>query len=289
MVSIIIINYLQKELVDQCVTSIFETIKTYPFEVIVVNNSPSQSLSELTVKFPAVKIIDNENKGFSQANNLAASMSNGEYLLFLNGDTIFKNDFLKDMTDRASKIEFGVIGLKLLNEDGTFQLSFWKENNFINEIHNKNAEKEFIEKNKSYINKVENAHKVICEEDWVSGASLFIRKENFLKIGGFDERFFLYYEDAEICKRFKKAGYKIYYYPFSEIIHLKGINVDAFTFQSKTYYYAKDSQLYYYSKHASMLNRIILRIYLFVKFLFLSVITFKKINIKILGRIIGIS
>ena len=286
MVSIIIINYFQKELLLQCLSSIYKCISSYPFEIIIVNNSTGQKLDEISSEFPDTTIIPNENRGFSQANNLAAGRSKGEYLLFLNADTIFQNDFLKDLISSAEKIKFGAIGLKLYNSDGTFQLSFWKENNFFNEISNKKSEQQFAARNKQYMNAIEDSHKELSEVEWVTGASLFVKKEIYNEVGGYDEDYFLFYEDADLCRKFMDHGYKIYFFPGSRIIHLKGENANP-SYQSSTYYFVKDSQLLYYNKHADIFNRILLRIYLFFRFLLLSLLTFKKINFKILGRVLS--
>jgi hypothetical protein len=286
MVSIIIINYRQKNLLTQCVQSIFDKLASYPFEVIIINNSPEDDLSQIAGEFQ-VRIIENENKGYPQANNIGAGRSRGEYLLFLNADTIVKNDFLKNSVELFKDKEIGAIGLKLLNEDRSFQLSFWKENNFINEFLNKNDEKAFQRKNKKIIQKFGKRYTNVSEVDWVTGAAMLVPRDTFKKIGGFDEDYFLFYEDADFCKRLKSAGYKIIFYPFSEIIHLKGENVNE-RFSDETYFFAKQSQLTYYRKHNNLFNRILLRFYLVTKFSLLSILTFKKINFEILLLALGL-
>lgn len=286
MVSVIIINYKQGELLRKCVKTIFEKISSYPFEIIIVNNSPEEDLSSIRTN-SEVEILVNENKGFSQASNLGVKHSNGEYLFFLNADTIIRNDFLKDSIEKLKDESVGAIGLKLCNDDGSFQLSFWKENTFLNEIRNKRDERLFQHRNRNEIQKIESRYTNVSEVEWVSGAAMLIRKEVFNKIGGFDEDYFLFYEDADICKGLKNAGYKIMFYPFSEIVHLKGENVNE-RFSDETYFYAKQSQLIYYRKHNNLLNRFFLRIYLISKFSLLSTLTFKKINFEILLLTLGL-
>jgi GT2 family glycosyltransferase len=122
---------------------------------------------------------------------------------------------------------------------------------------------------------------------WVTGAAMILRKNVFEEIGGFDEKFFLFYEDADLCKRLTDAGYKIYYFPFSKIVHFKGENVNT-DFESSTYFYSKQSQLLYYKKHNSFFDNLLLKIYLFFKFLFLYLVTFRKINLDILLLVLGI-
>jgi GT2 family glycosyltransferase len=287
LISIIIINYKQKKLLLDCIKSIYDVFQSNPYEVIVISNSPEENINFLQDEYKNLKIIKNENKGFAQANNLGAGHSKGNYLLFLNCDTIIENDFLQDLMKNFRVKEFGAAGLRLQNPDGSFQLSFWKENTFFNEISNKKAEKLFKEKNIDYINQISNSHNSVTTVEWVSGAALFIRKNIFDEIGGFNEKYFLFYEDADLCKRLKDKNLSIYFFPNSEIIHFKGENVNR-EFTDSTYYFSKESQILYYNIHNNLLNRFLLRIYLFSKFLVLSLITFKKINLKILKLSLGI-
>ncbi|HAY33249.1 MAG TPA: glycosyltransferase family 2 protein [Ignavibacteria bacterium] len=286
MVSIIIINYNQKTLLKDCLDSVYEKFR-FEFEVIVINNSPNENLEELKQLYRNIIILNNSNRGYSNANNLGAKNSSGSNLLFLNADTKIVTAPGDDLFKLLDNPETGAVGLKLFNEDGTFQLSFWKENNFLNEISNKNEEKEFEKRNAIAIGLKETEYSGIKEVDWVTGAALAIRKDVFLKAGGFDEKFFLFYEDADLCKRLKDAGYKNMFYPFCNIIHYKGEIVNQ-NFQTDTYYYSKESQLYYYRKHCGILDRVSLRFYLFVKFFILTVTGFKKLNAQILMLTMGV-
>ena len=286
MISIIIVNFNQKRFLKPCLGSIYENFRSYPFEIIVVNNSPSEDLKDLQTEY-GFKLIQNENRGYSQANNLGVTHSSGKYLFFLNADTLIRSDFLKDFADRFSGKDFGAAGIKLYNEDETFQLSFWKENTFFNEAENKKDEKHFRERDKDYMADKEGKYGDIKEVDWVTGAAMIIPKDVFKKINGFDEKYFLFYEDADICKTLSDSGYKNYFYPFSSTVHYKGENVNP-EFRSNSYYYSKESQLIYYKKHNNLLNNMLLRLYLFIRFSFLYMTTFKKINLRILKLTLGI-
>ena len=287
MVSIIIINYRQKLLLRNCINSIFDVIKSYPFEIIIVNNSPEENLDSLKIDYPSIKLINYENKGFASANNKGVKYSAGEYLFFLNADSIIKTDFLRNFINSFKDKEFGAAGLKLYNSDDTFQLSFWKENTFLNEVDNKKAEKLFKKRNLNLINDIEYQYCDITEVDWTSGAAMIIRKDIFERIKGFDERFFLFYEDADICKRLRNGGFKVYFYPFCKITHFKGENVNE-EFRNVTYFYSKLSQILYYKIHNSFFERFILRFYLIFKFAILSLITLKKINFDVFKLSLGI-
>lgn len=286
MISIIIVNYRQKDFLEKCIRSIYETFLSYPFETIIVNNSPAEDLHSFGSRYANLKIILNENRGYSQANNLAAKNSAGKYLFFLNADTEIRSDFLKTFTDEFEHRQFGAAGMKLHNTDGSFQLSFWKEVNFRNERINKHAEKMFKERNEHFISELEKEYDDVKAVDWVSGAAMIIRKDIFENIGGFDENFFLFYEDADICKRLTDNGFTNYFFPFAGIIHHKGENVND-QFHSDTYYHSKESQLLYYKTHNSVKDNVLLRSYLFIKFLFLYAVTFRKINRDILLLTLG--
>ena len=282
MVSIIIINYKQKDLVRNCVQSIRKVIRS-PYEIIIVNNSPE----EIIEVREGVNVIPNENRGFSQANNLAATQAKGEYLLFLNADTEIRNDFLEGAVKALDEKNTGAKGMKMYNPDGTFQLSFWEENTFSNEKMNKRSEEKFRARDAEFIDQVEKSYSDIKKVDWVSGAAMLIKKDIFEKIGGFNEDYFLFYEDADLCKRLTDAGYVIYFYPESDIIHLKGENVNE-EFSGKTYFYAKQSQLLYYQKHNSLFQRLLLRLYLLTKFGFKYLTSFRSIYLKIILLVLGL-
>ncbi len=285
--SIIIINFRQKEFTLNCVKSVFENIRTSDFEVIIINNSPEDDLSGLEKEFQGIRIIPNSNKGFSQANNLGAKHAGGKYLFFLNADTVLRSDFTADFLKEFGNREFGAAGLKLFNTDGTFQLSSGKEINFLNEIKNKKEELKFRERDIRFIEEKEKEMSRITEADWVTGAAIIIKKEEFIKYGGFDETYFLYYEDSDLCKRLKDAGFKNYFYPFSDIVHIKGENAGA-DFVSVNYYNSKRSQLIYYKKHNNIFENILLRSYLFFKFSVKYILTFNKINLSIIKLTLGV-
>jgi GT2 family glycosyltransferase len=282
--SIIIVSYKQENLLNNCISSIYNTFKSSTFEVIVINNSPENKLPRFNL--PNIKIIETENYGYANANNIGVKNANGEYLFFLNADTIIKNDFLTDFEKEFSGKEFGAVGIGLCYPDGGFQPSCYLENNFINEIKNKNLEKIFKENNTFKKQSVEKKYTTVQKTDWVSGAAMIIKKEIFNKIGGFDERFFLFYEDADICKRLTDAGYDVFYYPGSKIVHLKGENVNS-EFNNITYYFSKKSQLLYYKLHNSYVQNLLIRAYLITKYTVLRVLNPNRMNILVFKLLLG--
>jgi|WetSurMetagenome_2_1015567.scaffolds.fasta_scaffold17361_2 GT2 family glycosyltransferase len=282
--SIIIVNYKQENLLKNCISSIYNTFKSSTFEVIIINNSPENKLASFNL--PNIKIIETKNYGYANANNIGVKNASGKYLFFLNADTIIKNDFLSDFEKEFSEKEFGAVGLELCYTDGGFQPSCYLENNFLNEIKNKKLEIIFKKKNAVKKSEIEKKYSTIRKVDWVSGAGMIVKKDIFKKIGGFDERFFLFYEDADICKRLKNEGFCIYYFPFSKIIHLKGENVNA-EFNNITYYFSKKSQLLYYKLHNSFIQNLLIRTYLIVKFSALRIINPSRMNILVFKLLFG--
>ena len=292
--SIIIVNYNQRDFLLACIDSVYSVFESCPFEIIILNNSPDEDLVLIPKQVRDdkcrqknnLKIIQNSNTGFSRSNNLGAREAEGEYLFFLNADTIITNDFLRIFCERFDKDSFGAVGLRLSYPDGSFQLSAYRENNFVNEIKNKKAEKAFKKINNEIIPEIRGFYSREREVDWVSGAAFVMRKSVFEEIGGFDERFFLFYEDADICRRLRNKGHRVIFWTEADIIHYKGENVNK-SFSSDTYFHSKESQLLYYKLHNNIIQNITLRVYLFLRFGVLTLVTFKNINFRILKLILG--
>ncbi len=282
--SIIIINHKQEDLLKKCLTSIYSTFKSSAFEVIVIDNSCDGKPSSYDL--PNFRILESENYGYATANNLGAKKAKGKYLFFLNADTEVRNDFLDEIDREFSEKEFGAIGLKLINPDGSFQPSCYLENKFLNEFKNKKLEMIFKGDDEEEKSRIEKEFLNTDKVDWVSGAAMIIRRKVFESIGGFDERYFLFYEDADICKRLSEKGYEIYYYPKAEVMHLKGENVNK-NFYDVTYYFSKKSQILYYKTHNNFIQRILIRVYLVCKFSILCLINPSRINIFILKLVLG--
>jgi len=245
--SIIVVNYKTKNLTENCINSIFTFFKN-DFEVILVdNNSSDGSIEYLERNFKdKIKIIkNNKNKGFGVANNIGVKIAKGECLFFLNSDTIIKNDFLFSVDSLFNKDKkIGIISPELILKNGNRQnYAYGKFPKILNIIFNKIKNRE---KNKNNI----------IETDWVSGASLIIRKKIFNSVNGFDKNFFMYFEDIDLCKRVKELGYKIIVNLNFKIIHLGGQSIKIFT-KRKKYYYL--SQNYFYRKHHGFFKMLIIK------------------------------
>lgn len=279
--SIIIVNHNQKDFLVKCIGSVRKNL-TGSYEIIVVDNSDKKD----DYGIENVIIIKSPNKGFAHACNLASKNTSGKYLFFLNADTEFRKNFIPVFEKNLSGNEFGAAGPGLVFPDGKFQLSYWHDNTFFGEIKNKKLEEGFKNNDTALISEYSSG-KSIREADWLSGAAMIIPKHIFESVGGFNEAFFLFYEDADICKRIEQAGYKILYIPFDGLVHYKGENVND-NFSGDTYFYSKKSQLLYYKLHNVLIQRLLLRLYLFFKFGFLS-FKGRRVNKKIFKMLLGMS
>lgn len=234
-ISFIIINYKDSPYLDKCIASIFKNATNFPREIIIVNN-----LSKYFNISQNVKILEiSENKGFGNACNIGAREAQGKIFCFLNPDTeMISNDFEKIISEFEKDKKIGIIGPKLINENNNIQeWCVGVERNFWDI-----AKNNFGLKSSQKIWKSEK--KTECA--WVSGASMFIRKDLFEKLGGFDEKFFLYFEDTDLCKRARNLNYKILYFPKFTVKHFGGRSFDSIKEQKKHYYSSQD---YYFEKH----------------------------------------
>lgn len=226
--SIIIVNYNVKEFLKNLLHSIHKATQNLSIEIIVVDNaSDDGSLEMIKEKFPDVILIANEkNFGFGKANNIGLEKARGKYILLINPDTLVSEDtFTKLIKFFNSHPEAGMVGCKILNPDGTLQLacrrSFpgpWTSFTKVTGLSNLFPKsKLFARYNLTYLDENQT-----YEVDAISGSFMMFRKEVYEKVGGFDEQFFMYGEDLDLCYRVQKAGYKIYYVHTTQIIHYKG-------------------------------------------------------------------
>jgi GT2 family glycosyltransferase len=165
--------------------------------------------------------------------------------------------------------EIGVIGPKLLFPDGSFQISFSPTISIKGEIEAKRLHN--YAQSPTKLNRLEQDCKQTKEVDIVVGAAFFIRADLFHSLGGFDEKFFMYFEESDLCQRVKNAGYKVLYTPEVSLIHIRGHSVNRIAHKMVVEY--RRSQIYYYKKHRPMWERLILRVYLFTKFFYEFAIT----------------
>ena len=264
--SIILVNYNDRTHVGACLSGILVEKGGVDLEVIVVDNASSDGSPELIrERFSEVLFIaSEENLGFSCANNKGFQQSSGEFILFLNTDTRIDPGTLESLLSwmRANP-DCGGIGPLLFDERKEFQVSFGGSRGFFPEM----RDKLFLNSLwKRRIRKMQNP----SDTDWISAACLLVRRSAFKSVDGFDERFFLYFEDIDLCLRIRQAGWRLTVLPDVQVFHAGGASTSALSLRSRYFY--RQSQLYYYEKHNSRISRLLLRVFLRVNFMFLFVI-----------------
>ncbi len=213
--SIIIVNYNVKEFLLNLLASLEKASKNISSEIIVVdNNSTDDSILSVKQKYPSVITIENEkNVGFGIANNQGLEIANGENILLINPDTLVKEDTLETMIKFLDDNgEVGMAGCKVLNPDGTLQLacrrSFprpWVSFTKVVGLSKMFPQsKLFAKYNLTYLDENDSN-----EVDAISGSFMMLKKEVYEKVGGFDQDFFMYGEDLDLCYRIQQAGYKV--------------------------------------------------------------------------------
>lgn len=226
-VSYIIVNFRTPDLVLHCIGSIREHTKTQPFEIIVIDNaSNDDSASKLGHLADVTFVANPDNIGFGAANNQGAEMAYGRYLFFLNSDTLLLGDavdsFVRFM-DQPSNRQVGCCGGDLVNERMEKQVSYGNFPSLKGIVFEMGFHRFFRRKFEEELSiGVKNMGVKVRAVDYVSGADMFVRKEMFTMLGGFDTDFFLYFEETEFAYRMKKAGYYSALLPSVQIMHLEG-------------------------------------------------------------------
>ena len=222
-VSIIIVNYKSQEKTLVCLESIVGAdMGGLLYEIIIVdNNSKDDSAKIIKKTYPKIKIIKSEkNLGMGGGNNLGIKAAQAEFILILNPDTIVEKDAIKILYNFIkSDKQIGVAGPKLLNTNNTLQYSCLRFPKFYTPILRRTFLGKFAKKYLDNFLMKDYDHKEIKEVDWMLGSCLMVRKNILNKINGFDERFFMYFEDIDLCGRVWQDGFKVVYNPQAIVIH----------------------------------------------------------------------
>lgn len=266
--SIVIVNYNTAPLLFNCLCSIYENFPKPEWEIIVVdNNSLDHSVEMLREKFKQVQIINNKvNAGFAAANNQGAAQSSGEYVLFLNSDTLVCPQSLPKMIEfMAGHEKVGAMGPLLIGPAGKIiQMSWGWHPSFFGEMLQKYFTPENVQQSKLVNTLVKLLQKKVRPVAHVAGAGLLVRQKAFAAAGGFDQNLALYFEEPDLCYRLSQAGWKIVFNPEIKIVHLLGQTAQNIWQKKKLIY--RQSQLYFYRKHASFWERACLVNYLYLKY-----------------------
>ncbi len=263
--SIILVNFNDAAHLPECLSSIEANAGGGGVEVIVVDNASTDGSPALVAeRFPRVTLIRNErNEGFGRANNIAVRQSRGELALFMNTDVVLYPGVLELLLgEMRAHPDTGIVGPALLTPAGPFQASFGGRTSFFAEL----AKKGFLNGLRTRALRKDRSRR---EVRWVSGAFLLVRRGAFLEAGGFDERFFLYFEDIDLCERILGKGWKVVFLPAAVSLHYGGATTSVRRLRSRVEY--RKSQLRFYRKHGSTVSLFLLKAYLRLSLAGLSV------------------
>jgi GT2 family glycosyltransferase len=230
-ISVIIVNYNLAQEIENCLNSLIPILNSsgkINYEVIIVDNdSPDKSLQEVEKKFKQNNIrfyYLEENTGFGKGNNFGFSKASGEYICFLNPDTIVKHDiFLHIIALFESDKSIGIIGPKQQVRSPFFDFSAGFSPNIFFELFNLFGVGVFLEGFIiSLLTGLKKDHKI--KVNWILGAAIFIRSDLFRKVNGFDRDYFMFFEEVDLCNKVLKQNLRILYCPQFEIYHIGSVS-----------------------------------------------------------------
>jgi GT2 family glycosyltransferase len=224
-ISVIIVNWNAKNLLRDCLNSLFKTVHNFLFEVIVVDNASSDgSVAMLETEFPSVvRIVNKENKGFGAANNQAFAIMKGKYALLLNTDTVVKPEAVKKIWDFCeANDKAAIVCGQLLNADGSKQNSIASFPSLLTLAANTSL-LEYLFPGRYPSKRYK--HTFPVEVDSAIGACMMIRKKALDEAGTFDERYFFFFEETDLAYTMRLQGWKIYQVPDALIYHLQGQSI----------------------------------------------------------------
>ncbi len=252
--SIIIVSFNTRDVLLDCLTSVYANTEDISFEVIVVDNASIDNTSaSISESFPDVRLICNDiNKGFSAANNQGICESTGKNIAFLNPDTcLVENSFKKICGYLMEHSEFSILGPGIIDESGQpSPTRLWEDTPY-------DAACKIL----GFYNPSNELQRMKDDEEAlvISGCCFVVRRELFEEVGLFDENYFLYNEEDDFCRRARKSGKRIRFFPETKIQHLLGRSTHQPEHREKVIVETYKSNLYFYSKYYSWSWNIILR------------------------------
>ena len=255
-VSIIIVSYNTCDLTLQCLNSIYKETHDVTFEIIVVDNASTDcSVDSIRSLYPSVIVIASaENLGFGRANNLGAQQAKGKYLFLLNSDTLLLDNVVYSLFEYMESLpistKIACCGTSLLDHDKRPVISGGNFPSLLQDFSDLGFRYLYprFYRSRLAVGKTFDGENAI-EVDYISGADVFVNRMIFNRLQGFDEDYFMYYEDTDFFLRLRESGYKALILPFLHILHLeaasfkgkhsfKAIRIGLF-YKSKTLYYKK--------------------------------------------------
>ena len=260
-VSIIIISYNSPNYLEKCIKSIIYFTQDVSYEIIVIdNNSKEKNVRMIKAKFPDVILIENKkNYGFGRANNQGVKIAKGKYIALINSDIeLIENTLIEMFKIVEKKSEIKCLGIQLLNEDGSIQKSFYKYPSLLGRFLVLTGINKLLKPNsflqKLYTNYLDGQH--LIKVDVISGAFMLLVKDIFKEVGGFDENYFLYHEEIDLCYRINQGVHKTYCYLNEKVIH-KGKHLET-PLNEFVFYHRNRSILYYFFKNYNKISLVVL-------------------------------
>ncbi len=226
-VSVVIVSYNTRDVLRRCLTTLDDEARQVPLETLIVDNGSRDGSVEMVAReFPHVRLIQaGKNLGFAAANNVLFRFGQGKYLVLLNSDAFLLPGSLRRALDRMeAEPNTGLGGGRLIGEDGSWQPSARLFPSVFNDFlsltglaHRFRKSRFFGRADRTWADPLQET-----DTDWVPGAFSIVRSSVLDEIGGFDESFFLYYEEVDLCRRIRAAGYAVRYWPDVVVVHLGG-------------------------------------------------------------------
>lgn len=228
MIDVIIVNYNSTAYLVDCLKSVMKSLNGMRASIYVQDNASKDGVEEIGEKFPDVFLTRNRrNIGFAAAVNQALHLGRNPYVVLLNPDAVVLDDFFKISVNFMQKTpSAGIVGPKVLERDGSLQNSARSFPTFFTGLFGRTSLlTKLFPRNpltrKNLLSQISDGLKPM-EVDWVSGACMVVRREAIEQVGGLDDRFFLYWEDADWCARMWESGWKVLYFPRAIVRHFTG-------------------------------------------------------------------
>jgi GT2 family glycosyltransferase len=256
-VSVIIVTYQSENEIQSCLESIIEYTMNVKYEIIVIDNaSIDNTLHVIKQNFPRVICLQNKrNRGFSTANNQAASICKGKHLFFINPDAVLVDNSIEILLSFYKKVQnIGILGPEIINSDGTLQSSTGYLPSISTTLYEIFGLYLIFPNSYFGYRFIPDRRKEQMSVGWVSGACFLVSKKYYAKINGFDKNYFMYMEDVDLCRRIQLLKKKIVYTTSTKVVHMKAQSskqnrypANIANYYSKLYYHKKfDGKVVFY-------------------------------------------
>jgi len=260
-VSTVVVSFNTREHLLRCLASL-ETV-VLPLEVIVVDNASADGSPEAVAeRFPATRVVPNaENAGFARASNQGLALARAPHVLLLNSDAEVRPGAVETMAALLdARPRVGAVGPRTLGSDGSVQVSFGPPLTPLNEWRQRRLVQGVRAREAAALGRAAALAAVEHEPAWLSASCLLARREALGAVGGFDEAFFLYEEDVDLCRRLRQAGWTLVFTPEAEVVHHLGRSMEQAPERARLEYHR--SHLHYYRKHNGRVATALLRTWL---------------------------